>query len=587
MGIARGLCTFMTYKEKYMSWINSNLINLELKNELTQLTDEKEIEDRFYKDLEFGTGGLRGVIGAGTNRMNIHTIGKATQGLADYLISRYKEDISVCIAYDSRNMSKEFAEATAETLCGNGIIVNLFKELSPTPILSYAVRELNSKAGIVITASHNPKQYNGYKVYGEDGGQVTDVAAKAIIACAEDIVDFSKVKTIELCKAKKVGMLKNIGENIYLSYMDKAKKLTFRKGLVKEYAKDLKVIYTPIHGSGNIPVRRVLRELGYDNVFVVKEQEQPNGNFPTAPYPNPEDPKVFALALEMAKDINPDIIFGTDPDCDRIGVVVKDKKGKYKVLTGNQTGVLLCDYILNSLCETKVLSKNAVVIKTIVTTDMVEGIAKKYNAQVLDVLTGFKYIGEKIKEFEQEGKKEFVFGFEESFGYLAGNFVRDKDAVIAAMLICEMTLYYKNKGMSLYDALMDIYKEHGYYKESLVSIELKGKDGAEKTVNILEGLRSSLKGLIGDKKIIKKMDYRTGLEEDLIENNKKSMGLPKSNVLKYILEDGSWFVVRPSGTEPKMKIYLSVKGNSIKDASNKITALKENVMSIVDEVCIN
>ncbi|WP_435789595.1 phospho-sugar mutase [Clostridium sp.] len=577
----------MTYKEKYMSWINSNLINLELKNELTQLTDEKEIEDRFYKDLEFGTGGLRGVIGAGTNRMNIHTIGKATQGLADYLISRYKEDISVCIAYDSRNMSKEFAEATAETLCGNGIIVNLFKELSPTPILSYAVRELNSKAGIVITASHNPKQYNGYKVYGEDGGQVTDVAAKAIIACAEDIVDFSKVKTIELCKAKKVGMLKNIGENIYLSYMDKAKKLTFRKGLVKEYAKDLKVIYTPIHGSGNIPVRRVLRELGYDNVFVVKEQEQPNGNFPTAPYPNPEDPKVFALALEMAKDINPDIIFGTDPDCDRIGVVVKDKKGKYKVLTGNQTGVLLCDYILNSLCETKVLSKNAVVIKTIVTTDMVEGIAKKYNAQVLDVLTGFKYIGEKIKEFEQEGKKEFVFGFEESFGYLAGNFVRDKDAVIAAMLICEMTLYYKNKGMSLYDALMDIYKEHGYYKESLVSIELKGKDGAEKTVNILEGLRSSLKGLIGDKKIIKKMDYRTGLEEDLIENNKKSMGLPKSNVLKYILEDGSWFVVRPSGTEPKMKIYLSVKGNSIKDASNKITALKENVMSIVDEVCIN
>jgi phosphoglucomutase len=586
MGTVRGIYTFMIYKEKYMSWINSNSINLELKNELMQLTDEKEIEDRFYKDLEFGTGGLRGVIGAGTNRMNIHTIGKATQGLADYLISRYKEDISVCIAYDSRNMSKEFAEATAETLCGNGIIVNLFEELSPTPILSYAVRELKSKAGIVITASHNPKQYNGYKVYGEDGGQVTDIAAKEIIACAENIVDFSRVKTIELHKAKKNGMLKIIGENIYLSYMDKTKQLTFRKDLVKEYAKDLKIIYTPIHGSGNIPVRRVLHELGYDNVFVVKEQEQPNGNFPTAPYPNPEDPKVFALALEMAKDINPDIIFGTDPDCDRIGVVVKDKKGKYKVLTGNQTGVLLCNYILNSLCETKGLSKNSVVIKTIVTTDMVEGIAKKYNTQVLDVLTGFKYIGEKIKEFEKEGKKEFVFGFEESFGYLAGNFVRDKDAVIAAMLICEMTLYYKNKGMSLYDALMDVYKEHGYYEESLVSIELKGKDGAEKIVNILEGLRSSLKEQIGDKKIIKKMDYRTGLEEDLIKNNKKSMGLPKSNVLKYILEDGSWFVVRPSGTEPKMKIYLSVKGNSIKDASNKIITLKENVMSVVDDVCI-
>jgi phosphoglucomutase len=577
----------MTYKEEYMSWINSNSINLELKNELTKLTDEKEIEDRFYKDLEFGTGGLRGVIGAGTNRMNIHTIGKATQGLADYLNSRYKGYISVSIAYDSRNMSKEFAEATAETLCGNGIAVNLFEELAPTPILSYAVRELKSKAGIVITASHNPKQYNGYKVYGEDGGQVTDVAAKEIIACAKNIVDFSKVKTMELSKAKKDGMLKIIGENIYLSYMEKTKKLTLRKGLVKECAKDLKIIYTPIHGSGNIPVRRVLRELGYENVSVVAEQEKPNGNFPTAPYPNPEDPKVFALALEMAEDINPDIIFGTDPDCDRIGVVVKDKEGEYKVLTGNQTGVLLCNYILSSLYETRVLPKNAVVIKTIVTTDMVEGIAKKYNAQVLDVLTGFKYIGEKIKEFEQEGKKEFVFGFEESFGYLAGNFVRDKDAVIAAMLICEMTLYYKNKGMSLYDALMDVYKEHGYYKESLVSIELKGKDGAEKISNILESLRHSLKGLIGNKKIIKKMDYRTRLEEDLIENNKKSMGLPKSNVLKFILEDGSWFVVRPSGTEPKMKIYLSVKGNSIEDASNKIIELKENVMSIVDEVRIN
>jgi phosphoglucomutase len=577
----------MTYKEKYESWINSNSINLELKRELMQLTDEKEIEDRFYKDLEFGTGGLRGVIGAGTNRMNIHTIGKATQGLANYLNSKYKEVISVSIAYDSRNMSKEFAEATAETLCGNGITVNLFEELAPTPVLSYAVRELNSKAGIVITASHNPKQYNGYKVYGEDGGQVTDEAAKDIITCAGNIVDFSKVKTMELSKAKKDGMLKIIGENIYLSYMDKTKRLTMRKELVKENAKDLKIIYTPIHGSGNIPVRRVLRELGYDNVFVVKEQEKPNGNFPTAPYPNPEDPKVFALALEIAKDINPDIIFGTDPDCDRIGVVVKDKEGEYKVLTGNQTGVLLCNYILNSLCETKGLSKNAVVIKTIVTTDMVEGIAKKYNVEVLDVLTGFKYIGEKIKEFEQDDKKEFVFGFEESFGYLAGNFVRDKDAVIAAMLICEMTLYYKNKGMSLYDALMDVYKEHGYYKESLVSIELKGKDGAEKIASILEGLRCSLKGLIGNKKIIKKMDYKAGLEEDLINNKKKSMGLPKSNVLKFILEDGSWFVVRPSGTEPKMKIYLSVKGNSFEDASEKIIELKENVMSIVDAACIN
>lgn len=576
---------YMTYKAKYKSWINSNSIDLELKGELEQLVDEKEIEDRFYKDLEFGTGGLRGVMGAGTNRMNIHTIGKATQGLADYLNLKYTGAISVSIAYDSRHMSKEFAQAAAKTLCGNGIYVNLFEKLTPTPILSYAVRALKSKAGIVITASHNPKEYNGYKVYGDDGGQVTDEVANEIITCAAGVKDFSKVKTMEISSAITNGMLKIIGENLYLSYVDKVKNLTVRKDLVAQCAKDLKIIYTPIHGSGNVPVRRVLSELGYDNVFVVKEQETPNGDFPTAPYPNPEDPKVFELALKMAKDINPDIIFGTDPDCDRIGVVVKDKKGEYKILTGNQTGVLLCDYILNALCETNELPKNGVIIKTIVTTDMVEAICKKYNVEVLDVLTGFKYIGEKIKEFELKGESEFIFGFEESFGYLAGNFVRDKDAVIAAMLICEMTLYYKNKGMSLYDALMDIYNEHGYYEESLVSIELKGKDGAEKISKILEYLRSSMKDNLGNNKIVKKMDYRAGLEVDLIVHNEKIIELPKSNVLKFVLEDGSWFVVRPSGTEPKMKIYLSVRGSSLENTSKKIIQLKENVMSIVDEAC--
>ncbi len=577
----------MTYKEKYKKWVNSSFIDLELKKELEQLADEKDIEDRFYKDLEFGTGGLRGVIGAGTNRMNIHTVGKATQGLADYLNRKYKEHISVSIAYDSRNMSKEFAEAAAETLCGNGIFVNLFEQLTPTPILSYTVRELKSKAGIVITASHNPKQYNGYKVYGDDGGQVTDEAAKEIITCAENIKDFSEVKTMECNKAKSSGMLKVIGEDLYLSYIEKVKNLTMRKDLVKEHAKDLKIIYTPIHGSGNIPVRRVLKELGYENVFVVKEQEMPNGDFPTAPYPNPEEPKVFELALKMAEDINPDIIFGTDPDCDRIGVVVKDKEGEYKVLTGNQIGVLLSNYILSSLSETNQLAKNAAIIKTIVTTDMVESVGKKYNVEVLDVLTGFKYIGEKIKEFEKSGEKEFIFGFEESFGYLAGDFVRDKDAVIAAMLICEMTLYYKNKGISLYGALMDIYSEHGYYEEGQVSIELKGKDGAEKIDNILEHLRHSMNCFIGNNKIVKKMDYRAGLEKDLIEINEKIIKLPKSNVLKFVLEDGSWFVVRPSGTEPKMKIYLSVKGVSLEDACRKIISLKENVMLVVDEACIN
>ncbi|WP_298841032.1 phospho-sugar mutase [Clostridium sp.] len=575
----------MTYKEKYNSWISSTFIDSELKKELVQLVDEKEIEDRFYKDLEFGTGGLRGVIGAGTNRMNIHTIGKTTQGLSDYLKSKYIGKISVTIAYDSRNMSIEFAKAAAETLCGNGISVNLFEKLTPTPILSYAVRELESKAGIVITASHNPKEYNGYKVYGEDGGQVTDEVAKNIITCVNSIEDFSKVKNMNVNDAKQNGILKMIGENIYLSYMDKVKKLTIRKDLVDKYASDLKIIYTPIHGSGNLPVRRVLKELGYNNVIVVKEQEMPNGNFPTVPYPNPEEPKVFELALEMAKGINPDIIFGTDPDCDRIGVVVKGEKGKYKVLSGNQTGVLLSNYILKSLSETDQLPRNGVIIKTIVTTDMVEAISKKYNVQVLDVLTGFKYIGEKIKEFEKTGEKDFIFGFEESFGYLAGNFVRDKDAVIAAMLICEMTLYYKNKGMSLYDALIGIYKEHGYYKESLVSIELKGKDGAKKISNILESLRHSMKESVNNNKIVKKMDYKSSIEMDLTSNTEKLIELPKSNVLKFILEDGCWFVVRPSGTEPKMKIYLSVKGDSLENASEKIIELKKAVMKIVDEVC--
>jgi phosphoglucomutase len=575
------------YREKYKSWITSNFIDFQLKKELEQLVDEKEIEDRFYKDLEFGTGGLRGVIGAGTNRMNIHTIGKATQGLADYLNTKYKEDISVSIAYDSRNMSKEFAKAAAETLCANGIYVNLFKELTPTPILSYAVRELQSKAGIVITASHNPKEYNGYKVYGADGGQVTDEVAKEIITFADIIKDFSEVKTMEFNKAKTSGMLKIIGEDLYLSYIIKVKDLTMRKDLVAKHAQNLKVIYTPIHGSGNIPVRRVLKELGYTNVAVVAKQEQPDGKFPTVTYPNPEESKVFELALEMAKDINPDIIFGTDPDCDRIGVVVKDKNSKYQVLTGNQTGVLLSNYILMSLSEANKLPQEGVVIKTIVTTDMIEGIGKKYNVEVLDVLTGFKYIGEKIKEFEEVDKKDFIFGFEESFGYLAGNFVRDKDAVIAAMLICEMTLYYKNKGLSLYDALMDIYEEYGYYSEDLVSIEMKGKYGAEKISNILEYLRYSMLTLIGNNKIINKMDYKAGLCKDLITGEESIIKLPKSNVLKFLLEDGSWFVVRPSGTEPKMKVYLFVKGSSLKDASKRIIKLKENVMGMIEKACLN
>lgn len=572
----------MNYMEKYNQWLNSAEIDVVIKEELRNITDEKEIEDRFYKDLEFGTGGLRGVIGAGTNRMNIHTVSKATQGFANYLNKSF-ENPSVAIAYDSRNMSKEFAEASALTLCANNIKVYLFESLRPTPMLSFTVRHLECKGGIVITASHNPKIYNGYKVYDEFGGQVTDEKANIIINEVNNVTSFSEIKSISKEDALNKGLLVYIGEEVDKVYIEEVKALTIRKELVKEKAKDLKVIYTPIHGSGNVPVRRVLNELGYENVEVVKEQELPDGNFPTAPYPNPEDPKVFRLALDMAKTSNPDIIFGTDPDCDRIGVVVKDSAGEYKVLTGNQTGLLLSNYILSALKEENRLPENGVVIKTIVTSEGVKEIAKAYNIEVMDVLTGFKYIGEKIREFQESGDKKYIFGFEESYGYLAGEFVRDKDAVIASMLIAEMTLYYKEKGMSLYDALIDLYKEFGFFKEDLISIELKGKEGQEKITQCIDSLRNSSLTEVDGIKVNRKLDYKLSKEECLENNTEKEIKLPKSNVLKFVLENGSWFVVRPSGTEPKMKIYLAVKGSSLEDADDKIARFKENVMEIVNE----
>jgi phosphoglucomutase len=575
----------MDYKGKYELWFNSSVIDEQTKEELRSIKEEKELEDRFYKELEFGTGGLRGVIGAGSNRMNIYTVGKATQGLAEYLLNTYKEEASASIAYDSRNMSKEFAETAALVFCANGIKVNLFESLRPTPMLSYTVRHLKSKAGIVITASHNPKQYNGYKVYGDDGGQVTDKAAEEVLSYINNVDDFSKIKKITIEEAKNRGLLNIIGEEIDKSYIDKVKALTIRENLVKKQAKDLKIIYTPIHGAGNMPIRRVLRELGYENVFVVKEQEQPDGNFPTAPYPNPEEPKVFALALDMAKEVRPDIIFGTDPDCDRIGVVIKDNEGHYKVLTGNQTGVLLTNYILSSLKETNKLPDNGAVIKTIVTTEMAAAVAKAYSIELIDVLTGFKYIGEKIKEFEETNSNTYLFGFEESYGYLAGDFVRDKDAVIAAALITEMTLYYKSKGMSLYDALLELYNNYGFYNESLISIELQGKEGQEKIAKALEYLRHSMKATVNEVKIVRKMDYKLSIEKDLVNIDEKIINLPKSNVLKFVLEDGSWFVVRPSGTEPKMKIYLSCIGNSLQHADEKMELFKKNIMDIVNNAC--
>lgn len=571
----------MNYKEKYNMWLNSDIIDEETKTELRSITDEKEIEDRFYQDLDFGTGGLRGVIGAGSNRMNVYTVAQATQGFANYLNKSFEKP-SVAIAYDSRNMSKEFAKSAALTLCANNIKVYLYESLRPTPVLSFAVRELKCTGGIVITASHNPKIYNGYKVYDEFGGQVTDEKANIIIQCVKDVDDFSKIESIEENVALEKNLLEYVGEDLDKIYYEKVEDLTIRKNLVKEAASELKVIYTPIHGSGNVPVRAVLKDLGY-NVNVVKEQEAPDGNFPTASYPNPENPDVFELALKMAKTESPDLIFGTDPDCDRIGLVVKEASGEYKVLTGNQTGLLLTHYVLSSLKETKKLPNDGVVIKTIVTTEGARKIAEDFGVELMDVLTGFKYIGEKIREFEDAGDKSYLFGFEESYGYLAGTFVRDKDAVIAAMLACEMALYYKKQGKSLYDALIELYEKYGFYKENLVSIELKGKEGQEKIGACIEALRTEKLNTVGNVNIATRLDYKLSLEEDIKNASEKTINLPKSNVLKYVLEDDSYFVVRPSGTEPKMKVYLAVKGSSLEDAEVQITSFKEKVMAIINE----
>ena len=575
----------MKFLQKYKEWINSKTISEKIKSELTSLKDEKEIEDRFYKDLDFGTAGLRGIIGAGTNRMNTYTVSKATQGYAMYLNNNF-ENPSVAIAYDSRNMSEEFAKATALTFAANGVKVYLFESLRPTPMLSFTVRELNCSGGVVITASHNPKQYNGYKVYGQDGGQITDEGVDEILSYINNIDIFEDVKTISEEEAMEKGLLQYIGEDIDKVYIEKVKSLILRKELVKEKAKDLNIIYTPIHGSGLMPIKRVLTELGFEKLSIVKEQENPDGDFPTTPYPNPEAKQVFELALEMAKDINPDIIFGTDPDADRIGVIVKDNSGEYKVLTGNETGMLLAHYMLKSLKDRNELPENAAVIKTIVTTEAVKNIVESFNATLINTLTGFKYIGEKIKEFEETNSNTFIFGLEESYGYLAGTFVRDKDAVVAATLITEMTLYYKEKGLTLYEALINLYEEYGYTKETLVSIELQGKEGQDKITKCIDTLRNDKVTEINGIKVVKAFDYKLS-EEVTYENNdmiKSEINLPKSNVLKYILEDDSWFVVRPSGTEPKMKVYLSIVGESLKSSEEKINAFKEDIMDKISNI---
>ena len=564
----------------YEYWLNSKIIAKEFKDELMSLENSKDIEDRFYKELEFGTGGLRGIMGAGRNRMNIYTVGRATEGLAAYLLKNYNNPTAV-IAYDSRNNSEKFAKKAALTLCANNIKTYLFTNLRATPILSFALRFLNCSAGIVITASHNPKEYNGYKVYGDDGGQITDSKAKEIMYHINNIKDYEDIKMINEKEAIEKGFLYYIGEEIDSCYFEKVKKLTLRKELIRERAQELRVIYTPLYGSGNIPIRRILKELGYNNLLIVKDQEGPNGDFPTIKLPNPEDPSAFNLAMKMAAKEMADLIIATDPDCDRIGVVTKNKEGKFIRLTGNETGILLTNYILRFYEEKKVLPYNPIILKTIVTTDGIVQLCKELGVEIQELLTGFKYIGERINEIAMKNVGTFLFAFEERCGYLTGDFVRDKDGIIAAVLICEMALYYKKLGKTLYEALTDFYNIYGYYKEELINIEFKGIDGQ----CIMEGIfqrAADLKDIyISNNKLYKKINYFTSEERDLIENTIKKVDLPRSRVIKFVYKDGSWIVLRPSGTEPKLKIYLSTKGINDKEADDKLKELKSAVNKFI------
>lgn len=576
----------MDYMEKYRFWLASDAFDEETKKELQAIDgDDKEIKERFYKDLEFGTGGLRGIIGAGTNRMNKYTVGKATQGLANYILKNNPDGakMGVAIAYDSRNMSPEFAERSALVLNANGIKAYVFDELRPTPELSYAVRALGCTAGIVVTASHNPPEYNGYKVYWADGAQVVYPKDKGIIGEVNAISDFSLIKTMDRKEAEEKGLFNVIGKEIDDGFIKAIKAQAVRPEEIKK-AEDMVIVYTPLHGTGNKPVRRVLSEVGFKNVYVVPEQEKPDKNFSTVGYPNPEDPKAFTLAIELAKEKNAEIVVGTDPDADRIGVVIRDEKGNYDILTGNMTGALLTEYVLNGRKEKGLLPENAAVIKTIVTTEMVRAIAESYNAELIEVLTGFKFIGEKIKQFEEDHSHTFVFGFEESYGCLSGTYARDKDAVGAAMLVCEMAAYYKNRGMTLHDALEELYKKYGFYKEGVKSVTLKGIDGAEKIGKIMAYLRENTPEGFGGNKVLTVKDYKSGVFTDVATGNKSESPLPASDVLYYNLEDRAWLCVRPSGTEPKIKFYMGVKAESSDAAVAKVEAMEKSVDELLEKI---
>lgn len=574
----------MDYKEKYNMWITNPIFDEETKTELKAVSgNNEEIEDRFYKDLEFGTGGLRGIIGAGSNRMNRYTVRRATQGLADYIIENTGEDgknKGVVIAFDSRNYSSEFALETALCLNANGIKAYLFNDLRPTPELSFAVRELKCIAGVVITASHNPPEYNGYKVYWEDGAQITPPHDAGIISKVNDITDYAMAKIMDKNEALDKGLLHIVGSEIDDRYQEELLKLVEDMDAIKQESDSIKIVYTPLHGTGNIPVRRILKSLGFKNVYVVKEQELPDGNFPTVSYPNPEDANAFTLALKLAKEKDADIVLATDPDADRLGVYVKDNGGKYHSLTGNMSGILICEYLLEQKKMKGTLAENGSIVSTIVTTNMAKELAAKYNLKYIETLTGFKFIGEQIKIFERDSSYKYVFGFEESYGCLVGTHARDKDAVVAVMSLCEAASYYKSKGKTLWEQMISLYEAYGYYNEGLASVTLKGVEGARQIQEMIQRLRNEPPKKIGDYNVLRVRDYKKGSVFDVITGESEPTNLPVSNVLYYELDNKAWCCVRPSGTEPKIKYYMGVVGVDERDSKERLERLKKALLNL-------
>ena len=567
----------MSYMDEYKFWLEDDYFDADTKAELKALEgNDKEIEDRFYKELEFGTGGLRGVIGAGTNRMNVYTVRKATQGLANYIIKMGGADKGVAIAYDSRFMSPEFADVAALCLAANGIKAYVFDELRPTPELSFALRTLGCISGIVVTASHNPPEYNGYKAYWEDGAQVTAPKDKEIITEVKNVTDYHTVKTMDKAEAVAKGLYNVIGSEIDDKYMVELKKQIIHPEIITKMAEDIRIVYTPFNGTGNKPVRRILKELGFKNVYVVPEQENPDPKFTTLEYPNPEDPKAFELALKLAREVNADIVLATDPDADRLGIYALDTKtNEYVPFTGNMSGMLIADYILRERTATGTMPENPALVKTIVTTNMADRIVEKYNVKLIEVLTGFKFIGEQIKLFEQTGSNNYVFGLEESYGCLAGTHARDKDAVVAVMCLCEVAAWCKANGKTVWDRMLEMYEEYGYYLETQYAVTLKGIDGSRQIQAIMDKLRANPPKEFGALKVLKVRDYDKDVVTDMATGETASTGLPKSNVLYFDLTEDSWCCARPSGTEPKIKFYMGVKGTSIEDAKAKNAALTE------------